>query len=335
MARARFVSLLAAAAAQTIPRTLFFTFESPDVNSLPTRMAANVDRWRAANPDYSLKYYGAARRAEYVEQHGDAAAPGLGAVFRASKNGAARADLWRTLVLFVEGGVAIDIDVLPDARPLSFHVRPDDEALLSDTVCSMNMMALRAGHPFLRAVLERAVASFEAGKRGTQELCGPTAYRAVAELVLVDLPRSFLEGGNAPDGVYRTREGAAVRVAPQLAGQDSYDGYQEDLASLNIKHWTVTEMETRYEGHKYAMTRPALHGLPQRDSVKSCVDTLTAALRKKGVTVENVAARFLDAATVECWMQATSDHPVPDARTIRLKSRPRAWKKKRTAGDEL
>ena len=94
-------------------------------------------------------------------------------------------------------------------------------------------------------------AGFEAGKRGTQELCGPTAYRAVAELVLVDLPRSFLEGGNAPDGVYRTREGAAVRVAPQLAGQDSYDGYQEDLASLNIKHWTVTEMETRYEGHKY------------------------------------------------------------------------------------
>ena len=63
----------------------------------------------------------------------------------------------------VEGGVAIDIDVLPDARPLSFHVRPDDEALLSDTVCSMNMMALRAGHPFLRAVLERAVASVEPG----------------------------------------------------------------------------------------------------------------------------------------------------------------------------
>lgn len=95
-----------------IPRILWQT-NFTDKCSLP--MWANYRRNRRLSDDFEHRLFGNDECAAYVHAH---ASPRVAAAYDRLSDGAARADLWRLVVLFEEGGVYMDVDGSL-VRPLS------------------------------------------------------------------------------------------------------------------------------------------------------------------------------------------------------------------------
>ena len=110
----------------TIPRTIHQTFPT---KGLPPALADSVAAMRALNPDWEYKLYDDAAIESFVERH-----YGRRMLTRYRsinpRYGAARADLFRYLLLYKEGGVYLDIKSTTRS-PLTQMLRPDDQYLLS------------------------------------------------------------------------------------------------------------------------------------------------------------------------------------------------------------
>jgi len=89
-----------------IPKRIFQTFETKYFSS---EFQNIVDSWKEYNPTYTYTLYDAIEREEFIEQHFDIKV--LNA-YRRIKPGAFKADLWRYCVLYIYGGVYVDIDTL-------------------------------------------------------------------------------------------------------------------------------------------------------------------------------------------------------------------------------
>jgi mannosyltransferase OCH1-like enzyme len=185
-----------------IPRIIHQTFRSHD---LPAELRANVETIQAMNPGWTYRLYDDADIERFIrESYGNEI---LGYYHRIDpRYGAARADLFRYLLLYRVGGVYLDIKSTT-VRPLDETLRPDDLYLLSHwrnqaegpragwgmhdgleatgrgeyqqwhVICT-------AGHPFLKAVIERVLRNIDAyrpwreklGKHAVLQVTGPIAY---------------------------------------------------------------------------------------------------------------------------------------------------------------
>lgn len=193
-----------------IPRLLFQTFSQ---GALPPALARNVEGLRAANPGWTHRLFDGAERRAYIARH---YGPGVLALHdRIGEDyGAARADLFRYLLLYREGGVYLDVKSRFD-RPIDEVVRGDEGFILSQwrngpgephegwglhpeladvpggEFQQWHVIAA-PGHPFLRAVIERVLGGIrtytargvDVGWTGVLRLTGPIAYtRAIAPLL--------------------------------------------------------------------------------------------------------------------------------------------------------
>jgi inositol phosphorylceramide mannosyltransferase catalytic subunit len=187
-----------------IPKVIHVTY--PRKDALPPQLAENLDYIRATNPDFDLRLYDDADIESYIRAH---YCEDIWRVYQLLNPayGAARADLFRYLCVFNEGGVYMDIKSRP-VKPLSTVLRPDDRYLLAqwDSISANGRYAdwgrhpaLQhvaggefqqwhvigcAGHPFLREVLNRVLGNiisyfpFVRGCGRQAVLCttGPVAY---------------------------------------------------------------------------------------------------------------------------------------------------------------
>ncbi|HEY0028224.1 MAG TPA: glycosyltransferase [Allosphingosinicella sp.] len=193
-----------------IPRIIHQTFPTKD---LPPALLANADRLRSDNPgwDYRLyddldiealilAHYGSAMLAEYRRID--------------PSYGAARADLFRYLLMYAVGGVYLDIkssshqpldrlrevgarfllarwDNRAGGRHPNWGLHPELEPFGAGEFQQWHIVCA-PGHPFLRAVLERVLHNMAAyrpwvngvGRDGVIRLTGPIAYTlSIAPLV--------------------------------------------------------------------------------------------------------------------------------------------------------
>lgn len=188
----------------SIPKVIHVTY--PRKEAIPQRIGENLDYIRANNPDFELRLYDDSDienyiRANYREE-----------ILRAYQllnpaYGAARADLFRYLCVYHEGGVYLDVKSRP-VKPLASVLRPDDRYLLAqwDSISAdgtqadwgghpelqqvpggefhqWHVMAC-AGHPFLHEVLNRVLRNIVSyfpfihgcGRRAVLRITGPIAY---------------------------------------------------------------------------------------------------------------------------------------------------------------
>lgn len=194
-----------------IPRILHHTHSSP---GLPAPITRNIARIRALNPGWSCRFYDDGDRAGYIgAEYGEEV---LDRYLRINKEyGAARADLFRYLVLYKQGGIYMDVKS-GASRPFDEVLKPYDSYLLShwkngaDTqfrnwgvhpeLKDMKkgefqqwFIAATPGHPFLKAVIERVLANIDryvpgihrTGAHAVFRVTGPIAY-SLAILPLLD-----------------------------------------------------------------------------------------------------------------------------------------------------
>jgi hypothetical protein len=193
-----------------IPRIIHQTFRHRE---LPAELQANVDHIKALNPAWQHRLYDDAAIEAFIES--SYGMPVLRAYQRISpKYGAAKADLFRYLLLYQTGGVYLDIKSTLH-RPLDDVLRADDRYVLSrwrngegeehaGWGCAPELKHLpggefqqwhivaAAGHPFLRAVIEHVLTNIGrynpwlhgTGSSGVFRVTGPVAYTlAIAPLL--------------------------------------------------------------------------------------------------------------------------------------------------------
>ncbi len=193
-----------------IPKQLFHTYPT---DALPAALSANVEELRRANPDWQYRLYDDAAVSRFIADHYGSRV--LRLFDRISPHyGAARADLFRYLLIYRCGGVYLDVKSRFTA-PIASALDPGDAYILShwrrDAAGPERGWGLHAdladipggefqqwhvigaaGHPFLHAVIERVLEGIEryriwrdeTGWLGVLRLTGPIPYtRAIAPLV--------------------------------------------------------------------------------------------------------------------------------------------------------
>lgn len=88
---------------EVIPRNVYLTWQSAP---FPPQMQKNVERLKAQNPEFTFHFYDDAQCIAFLEEHFPAA---VAAAFQALEPGAFKADLWRLCILYVYGGIYLDI----------------------------------------------------------------------------------------------------------------------------------------------------------------------------------------------------------------------------------
>lgn len=185
-----------------IPKIIHQTFQS---KVLPAEFQANVDQLRALNPEWQYNLYDDADIEHFISQEYGSYV--LNYYKRINpRYGAAKADLFRYLLLYRYGGVYLDIKSTC-SRPIDEILQPGDRYLLAGwknkpgekhagwgRPKELNAIARGElqqwhivcvpGHPFLKAVINAVLTNIDrynpwlhgTGGNGVLRLTGPIAY---------------------------------------------------------------------------------------------------------------------------------------------------------------
>lgn len=237
----------------SIPRLIVQTFADSDV---PERMYKASRSWPDRNPDHRYVFCDDDACRAFIDAHFDA---DVVKCYDSLPAGAFRADFWRYCVLLTHGGVYADIDTTC-RMPISKLLRPDDEFVIahgtSKEVLFNAFICSIPGHPFLRAVIERA----------KEHILCRTFQRLHAEDPWISLhivgPRGLAAAVNASLGRPETAQfevgrhtiaGISFRVLRKIHGPHrlfrrvmdgfrtviicKYRGYVDDLRAAGHSHW--------------------------------------------------------------------------------------------------
>lgn len=209
---------------ERIPKIVHQTYFT---KKLPKEIQDNINKLQELNSDWVFKTYDDADIEQYIRLH----YPMLIPTFQKINPiyGVAKADLFRYLVIYNEGGVYLDIKSSV-AKPLNDIIQPNDYYLLSHWQngpgqlhqgigfhrCILNPrgefqqwhVIARQGHPFLKAVIENVCNNIDhynpflhdTGGWGVVNLTGPIAYHLAITPLLDKYPHR-IEDTNAELGV--------------------------------------------------------------------------------------------------------------------------------------
>lgn len=195
-----------------------------DKRHIAPSIADNIARLKALNPGWRHVLHGNDEIQQHIGTH-------FGAdVLKAYNSinplyGAARADFFRYLLMFQDGGVYLDVKS-GCTQPLDSIIRSDDELLLSrwnnqpgekfagwgahiddgvpSELQSWHIIA-RPGHPLMQAVIDTVLANVRGysmrrhgvGKFGVLRTTGPLAYTKAIEPLLGQHPHRFFDSDAA------------------------------------------------------------------------------------------------------------------------------------------
>lgn len=194
----------------SVPKLIHQTFPT---RSLPPFIEENVLRLRRQNPGWQYRLYDDEDIVSFIaEEYGEKILTYYNRID--ARYGAARADLFRYLLLYRYGGVYLDIKSGAE-KALDEVIKPDDVYILStwnNTFISRGMhpellerhglgefqqwhIIAAPGHPFLKTVIERVLSNIdcylppihETGEMGVLRVTGPIAYT----LAIIPLQRRF------------------------------------------------------------------------------------------------------------------------------------------------
>ena len=88
-----------------IPKIIYIC--NKNIQDIPTQL---IDKWKQLNPDYKIELFGDAECGSFIENN-------FGLAHRQNfdkiPDGPIKADFWRTCILYVKGGVYVDVDIVP------------------------------------------------------------------------------------------------------------------------------------------------------------------------------------------------------------------------------
>jgi mannosyltransferase OCH1-like enzyme len=86
-----------------VPLNLYLTWS---IKQLPPKMQENVDRMRKVNPEFNIQIFDCDERRQFIKNNFP---EDILTAYDTLKPGAYKADLWRLCVLYINGGIYVDI----------------------------------------------------------------------------------------------------------------------------------------------------------------------------------------------------------------------------------
>jgi inositol phosphorylceramide mannosyltransferase catalytic subunit len=273
------------ASGSTIPKIIHQTYSS---KVLPPAIEENINHIRQMNPGWEYRFYDDADAAAFIAENYGVHI--LGYYERINSNyGAARADLFRYLLIYKTGGVYLDIKSSLQ-RNLDTVIRKDDTFIL----CNWNIkpeenhygggqhfelrhiqageyqqwhIAAAPGHPFLRAVIGNVLANIDAynpglhgvGKHGVVRLTGPIAYTLAISPLLRLYPHRFAHSGEDLGFKYSIYAGKGKHDHKVLF-QPHYSALDESIINLGYGRRTVALLLNTVRGWYKLLSGHAYEG---------------------------------------------------------------------------
>ena len=244
----------------SIPKVIHQTYHS---KTLPPEIQDNIQHLKSMNPDWELKIYDDDDISNYINAH----YPELVDIYNKINPvyGAAKADFFRYVLIYNEGGVYLDIksslskplnDILTaDDRYLLCHWQNDSGELhpsIGFHSCIANpfgefqqwhVIAVK-GHPFLKAVIENVCNNIQnynpcihdTGGWSVINLTGPIAYSLAIEPI-IDLHPHRLERNNSKFSlIYSIFESKGIALGHHKILKKHYTQSNESLVILPFSY---------------------------------------------------------------------------------------------------
>lgn len=239
-----------------IPKVIYQSWKCSEKELRP-QLRQHREKMKAINPDYEYKLFTDREMDLWVyENFSDV--PDIVECYNRLNIIVARVDFWRYLVLYLNGGVYVDMDS-EIALPLSGLIRPEDQAIISMEANPVSYvqwaMIFEAKHPILARTIEIVVDNIKNNRYPGQidNMTGPTAYtHAIKEIARENGSNVVQDANPEKREEYRTADGTQYRVEGV-----NYSGF------IHFKHefsrWLyVDTMEWRME----QKLKPLLRDLP-------------------------------------------------------------------------
>lgn len=233
---------------QKIPYKIFQTMES---RNLPDKMHSMCLKWSNLNPEYDYTFYDRDERIEYINNNTfedfKFSKERFLEAYNKIKPGAGKADLFRLLIIYDNGGCYFDIDC-NCLYPLSSWIDSEDEVVTGlgpGGHFHQYGLVYVPKHIFIKTALEISVdniinETFINDVRRMSFLCGPPALHLGIEQSLNKKPgfKFKLSKGNKEtwcmNGIkftmFRSNDfGKNVR--------SKYNDYDKDVKEMNIVYW--------------------------------------------------------------------------------------------------
>lgn len=171
-----------------IPKTIYQTFKT---NDIPWLTKCYIWLFRKKNPNYKYVFFDDQAVTDFIKTNFDSR------VYKAYSRlqiGAAKADFFRYAVLYIHGGVYLDLD--SDLLvSLDKHLENDDVAVISPEKNHPEYFAQWAliydkGHPFLKRTIDYAVDNIEQNRypHDVHKTTGPSIYTKAINDELAENP---------------------------------------------------------------------------------------------------------------------------------------------------
>jgi mannosyltransferase OCH1-like enzyme len=172
-----------------IPKRIYQTWKTKD---LPPGIKKVINRMMEFNPSYNHYLYDDKEIDKFVMENYQGE---ISEAYNQLNIGAARADLWRYLILYKYGGVYLDIDAAI-IKSLDEIIKPDDEAIITrehvEGLFNQWILIFRKGHPLLKAVIDQCVSNIQ--QRSSNNILHLTGSTVITNVINQRLKSSKLDG---------------------------------------------------------------------------------------------------------------------------------------------
>ena len=217
---------------RTIPLDIYQTWETSD---LPEKMKECVERLKSQNPGFRHHFFDDAARRAFIKEHFDKSV--LNA-YNKLIPGAYRADLWRYCVLYINGGIYLDIKY-SNVDGFDLIELTNDEYFVPDIEDSGGgiynaFMICKAGNPIMKRAIDGVVENVKNEYYGESGLC-PTGPMLLKKCFGED---EFQKAKSNGLGICRHNENTSVCLhdKPILTVYDEY--YKGDINKNNQGHYS-------------------------------------------------------------------------------------------------
>lgn len=217
---------------RTIPLDIYQTWETSD---LPEKMNECVERLKSQNPRFRHHFFDDAARQAFIKEHFDKSV--LNA-YNKLIPGAYRADLWRYCVLYINGGIYLDIKY-SNVDGFDLIELTNDEYFVPDIEDSGGgiynaFMICKAGNPIMKLAIDGVVENVKNEYYGESGLC-PTGPMLLKKCFRED---EFQKAKSNGLGICRHNENTSVclRGKPILTVYDEY--YKGDINKNKQGHYS-------------------------------------------------------------------------------------------------
>ncbi|WP_333866059.1 glycosyltransferase family 32 protein [Sphingobacterium sp.] len=170
-----------------IPKNIFQTFKD---NKVPWLTKLYIRSFLKKNKDYSYEFYDDKRVSDFFAEYFDER---INRAYHRLQIGAAKADFFRYAVLYIYGGIYIDLD--SDLLvSIDKYLNDDDVAVITHennrSLYAQWALIFDKGHPFLKRTMELIVDNIEQNRfpHDVHAMTGPTVYTLAINEVLKENP---------------------------------------------------------------------------------------------------------------------------------------------------